>query len=223
MAYLVNLQLTEYGETEVFQQALVTARQEGSIPDVILFLEHQSVITVGRAGGIENLILSQKELNSRGIQVYRTGRGGNITYHGPGQLVIYPIINLTEHKCDLHWYVRRLEQAVINYLADHNIIGTTVQGRTGVWVGNEKIAAIGIAIRRWITYHGLALNVNTDLTNFNYIIPCGLKDYGVTSMECLLGKQISLKEVRYNLARHLDKLLSLNLTEISEMELKKLV
>jgi lipoyl(octanoyl) transferase len=165
-------------------------------------LEHPHVITLGRAGDASNILLDEGTLNSLSVEVHRTGRGGDVTYHGPGQLVGYPIINLRPDRCDVHRYVRDLEEVLIRSIADYGIEGARIKGLTGVWVGNVKIAAIGVRIARWVTSHGFALNVNTDLSYFSTIIPCGVRDKGVVSMSRLLGHDVPLTEVARVVARH---------------------
>ena len=160
-------------------------------------LEHPHVFTLGRGADSTNILADQQQLASNSVEVYETGRGGDVTYHGPGQLVGYPIINLKPDRCDVHRYVRDVEEVLIRTIASFGIVGTRIAGLTGVWVGNEKIGAIGVRIARWITSHGFALNVNTDLSYFNMIVPCGITDKGVTSLSLLLGRQIELQEVAH--------------------------
>jgi lipoyl(octanoyl) transferase len=161
----------------------------------LLLLEHPHVITLGRAGDQSHVLLDEATLTSLSIEVHHTGRGGDVTYHGPGQLVGYPILNLRPDRCDVHRYVRDLEEVLIRCLAEYGITGTRVEGLTGVWVGTEKVGAIGVRIARWITSHGFALNVNTDLSYFGAIIPCGIADRGVTSISRLAGRDIEIGKV----------------------------
>lgn len=161
----------------------------------LFLLEHPHVFTLGRAANRANILLNPHELEERGIEVHETGRGGDVTYHGPGQMVGYPIINLKPDRCDVHRYVRDIEEVLIRSIADFGIKGERIEGLTGVWIGNEKIAAIGVRIARWITSHGFALNVNTDLSYFQMIVPCGITDKGVTSMSKLLGRPVDIGEV----------------------------
>ena len=218
-AYLVKLELEEYQAVEHLQRQLLKLRKDGQIPDVVLLLEHKPVITVGKGGGMENVIASPDVLKAQGIDIYYPDRGGNITYHGPGQLVAYPILNLKDHKCDIHWYISRLEQTIIRLLASYNIDGNSVEGRRGVWIDNEKIAAIGVAISRWVTYHGLALNISTNLDHFNHIVPCGLTGFGVTSMKKQLGKEVNINGVRQKMIDQLKDLLDLEFQELSKDEI----
>ncbi len=190
----------DYGTALDLQQRLVAERKEGSIPDQLLLLEHPHVITLGRNGHAQNLLASEEILSRAGISFYPTDRGGDITYHGPGQLVGYPIMDLREWKRDVGAYVRGVEQAIIDTLADFGIAAGRIPKLTGVWVGERKIAAIGVHISRWVTSHGFALNVTTDLSYFQYIVPCGLTK-PVTSM-AQLGTRTDLPEVSRSLAAH---------------------
>ncbi len=162
----------------------------------LLVLEHPPVYTLGRVTDAANVLASDDELKAIGAEKFEIDRGGDVTFHGPGQLVAYPIIDLSLWKEDLHWFLRTLEESVIALLATYGIAGGRVEGRTGVWVGDEKVCAIGIKCTRWVTMHGLALNVNTDLTYFDRIVPCGIADKGVTSMRRILGREIAMGEVK---------------------------
>lgn len=190
-----------YDDGLALQKQLVAERQAGAAPDTLVLLEHPVTYTIGRSGGEQNLLVPEEGIRQAGGSVYRVDRGGDITYHGPGQLVGYPIIDLNEHYRDVHRYLRDLEEVVILTLKDHGIRGGIISGLSGVWVGREKVAALGVHVSRWVTSHGLALNVNTDLADFQRIVPCGIHDYGVTSMERLLGKTVPLEEVAVHLAR----------------------
>jgi lipoyl(octanoyl) transferase len=164
----------DYGEALELQRELAAARQQGGITDQLLLLEHPHTITMGRNGRMENLLASDAALESAGISFYPINRGGDVTYHGPGQLVGYPILDLREWKRDVGAYVRGIEQTIIDTVADYGIAAGRIAGLTGVWVNERKIAAIGVHIGRWVTSHGFALNVSTDLSYFQYIVPCGL-------------------------------------------------
>jgi len=183
----------EYGQALELQRELIGERQRCAIPDQLLLLEHPHVITLGRNGRMENLLASGDALASAGISFYPIDRGGDVTYHGPGQLVGYPILDLREWKRDVGAYVRAVEQTIVDTLADFGISAGRIQGLTGVWVDQRKIAAIGVHIGRWVTSHGFALNVSTDLSYFQYIVPCGLAK-PVTSM-AQLGARASLADV----------------------------
>ncbi len=189
-----------YGKAFELQQQLVAERKQGLIGDQLLLLEHPHVVTLGRNGHMENLLAAPEILSRAGISFYPTDRGGDITYHGPGQLVGYPILDLRDWKRDVVGYVRAVEQVVIDTLADFGIVAGRIPKLTGVWVEDRKIAAIGVHISRWVTSHGFALNVNTDLTYFQYIVPCGLTK-PVTSM-AQLGCAADLNEVARSLAGH---------------------
>ncbi|MFC1714149.1 lipoyl(octanoyl) transferase LipB [Candidatus Poribacteria bacterium] len=192
---LVKLGIVDYGPAHRLQERLVQEHIQGNGSNSLLLLQHNPVITIGRSGSRDNILASRSALAAAGIDIYEIERGGDVTYHGPGQLTGYPIINLRYFKKDVHWYLRQLEETIIKVLAEYSIIGTRMDGYTGVWVGNEKVAAIGVAIRRWITYHGFALNVHPDMSHFQMIRPCGITDKGVTSIERLLGHRVDMDGV----------------------------
>ncbi|GIW48228.1 MAG: octanoyltransferase [Deltaproteobacteria bacterium] len=171
----------------------------------LLLVEHTPVITVGRFGNQGNILASKEEIEKKGVRVYRIERGGDVTYHGPGQLVGYPIINLRDFGLGVKTYVYLLEKTIMDALKDFGIEGYIVEEYPGVWVGDEKIAAIGIYVRNWVTMHGFALNVNTDLEHFSFIVPCGIPDKGVTSMKKILGKEIPLRDVALSLIKWFEK------------------
>ena len=172
------------------QYALAERRQRGEIPDTLLLLEHLPVITLGRGSREEDLLTDEEALRVRGIAVERVDRGGEVSYHAPGQIVGYPILDLRQHGQDLHRYLRDLEEVIIRVLAAYDLPGERVPGRTGVWVGDRKIAAIGIKVSRWVSMHGWALNVTTDLTPFRKdFVPCGIRDRDVTSLAEILGER----------------------------------
>jgi lipoyl(octanoyl) transferase len=192
-----RLGVVEYEEALALQQRLVEDRKAGRISDQLLLLEHPAVITLGvRARSDRSHVIATPEaLSARGVGVFETGRGGDVTYHGPGQLVGYPIIDLRPDRCDVHRYVRDLEEVLIRAVAAFGISATRIRGLTGIWVGDAKLAAIGVRISRWVTSHGFALNVNTQLSDFDLIVPCGISDKSVTSMERLLGRSLAMDEV----------------------------
>jgi len=219
----IDLGLIGYTDAYALQKRLVAARKVGAIEDVLLLCEHPHVITQGRNGKREHLLVSEHVLRQKGVEYYETSRGGDITYHGPGQLVGYPILNLGAIRRDVVWYVRTLEEAMIRATAEFGIAAERVAGKTGIWVraGNteEKLAAIGVHISRWITSHGFAYNVSTDLRNFDLIVPCGIADRKATSLEKLLGRSVEPKEVAPKIAKHLGELLGLEMKESSRNEL----
>ena len=179
------------------QAQLVEDRKAGRIPDQLLLLEHPPVITLGvrTRSDRSNVLVSAEALAEQGVDLFETGRGGDVTYHGPGQLVGYPILDLKPDRCDVHRYVRDLEEVLIRAAADFGIVSTRIPGLTGIWVGDQKLAAIGVRISRWVTSHGFALNVSTDLSPFGLIVPCGIADKGVTSMERVLHRPVDMDEV----------------------------
>jgi lipoyl(octanoyl) transferase len=192
-----------YAEGLALQEQLVAERQRGAIPDTLLLLEHDPVFTLGRNARRENLLLPEAELRARGFELFESGRGGDVTYHGPGQIVGYPILDLGPDRRDVHRYVRDLEETMIRSCAEFGVAAGRVAGRTGCWVGNEKIGAIGVRIARWVTSHGFAFNVAGDLRPFSLIVPCGIRDAGVTSLSRLLRREVAPTGVAAALARQL--------------------
>jgi len=199
-----HLGTVPYGEALDMQNVLAAERRHGRIGDLLLLLQHPHVLTLGARGdgGRSHILATPARLSELGVAVFETGRGGDVTYHGPGQLVGYPILDLQPDRCDVHKYVRNVEDVLIRTVADYGIQAGRIAGLTGVWVGHEKIAAIGIRISRWITSHGFAFNVSTDLDYFRLIVPCGIGDRGVTSLEKLLGHHVDFAEVERRVARH---------------------
>lgn len=184
----------------------------------LLWVEHPPVFTLGKRGKIEHLLVDKKALAEKGIEFYQTNRGGDITFHGPGQLVVYPIFDLDNFFTDIHKYLRFLEEAVIDTLKEYGLNGSRSQGETGVWldVGTpfaRKICAMGVRASRWVTMHGLAFNINTDLSYFDHIVPCGIQGKGVTSLSKELGREISLEKVKEKLKTHLGRLFEADCTE----------
>ncbi|NLN17152.1 MAG: lipoyl(octanoyl) transferase LipB [Firmicutes bacterium] len=193
--WVLSLGQEDYLTVYRLQRALVEARREGLVPDVLILVEHPPVFTLGRAGGEKNILVGKEALVKEGIEVFPVERGGDVTYHGPGQLVGYPIMDLKEQGRDLHLLLRGYEEVFIRLLADYGIVGSRIKGLTGVWVGEEKILSIGIAVRRWVSYHGFAFNIDPNLDHFRLINPCGL-DIGMTSLARLLGRPVSRGEVQ---------------------------
>jgi lipoyl(octanoyl) transferase len=201
-----------YAEGLELQARLVADRQSGRVDDTLLLLEHDPVFTLGRNARAENVLHSDEALRARGFDVFETGRGGDVTYHGPGQVVGYPILHLAPDRCDVHRYVRDLEEVLIRTCADYGVEARRVQGMTGAWVGDDKIGAIGVRIARWVTSHGFALNVTTDLTPFDLIVPCGIRGRGVTSLARVIDRDVPLGDVAEALARHLAAVLGRRIT-----------
>jgi len=185
-----------YTDALEIQLKLLEKRKNNEIPDTLLLLEHPHTITTGKRGNLDNLLLSKNALEKNNIHFEVIGRGGDVTYHGPGQLVGYPIIDLKNYSCDVHKYLRNLEQTIIDTLDKFGIVGRRIDGVTGVWVKRSKIASIGIGIKRWITYHGFALNINTNMSYFDMMIPCGIENVQMTSIEKLLKKNEKIDRKR---------------------------
>lgn len=199
---------TRYEPARLAQEALVARHLAGEIGDTLVFTEHDPVFTVGlRAGAETHLVWDAARLASEGVEVVKTNRGGDITYHGPGQLVGYPIVSLAARK-DLHAYLRFLEQVLINAVGSLGLVATRRPGLTGIWIGSRKVAALGVAVRRWVTYHGFALNVNAHLPHFAGIVPCGIAatDGTVTSLHTELGHPVDLAEVKALVAQEFQTL-----------------
>jgi lipoyl(octanoyl) transferase len=192
-----RLGLLPYGEALELQAQLVEDRKAGRIPDQLLLLEHPPVITLGVKARKDrsNVLATPEALTAAGVELFETGRGGDVTYHGPGQLVGYPILDLRPDRCDVHRYVRDLEAALMLAAATFGVTSGRLEGLTGTWVGTKKLAAIGVRISRWVTSHGFALNVATNLSHFDLIVPCGIVDKGVTSLERLTGSRLAMDRV----------------------------
>lgn len=191
-----RLGLVPYGDALELQAERVRQRRAGEIGDTLLLLEHPHVITLGTNTHAENILITPEERAERGVELFDAGRGGDVTYHGPGQLVGYPILDLKPDRCDLHRYLRDIEEALISVLGDFGLKAGRKEGMTGVWVGGRKLAAIGVRVSSgWITSHGFALNVSTDLSYFGAIVPCGIQEYGVGSLETELGRKMEMAEV----------------------------
>jgi lipoyl(octanoyl) transferase len=214
---IADLGLISYADALALQQRLAAARKAEAIEDVLLLCEHPHVITLGRNAKPENLLVSEHVLRQKGVELHATNRGGDITYHGPGQIVGYPILNLGAIKRDVGWYVRTLEETMIRATADFGLAAFRVPGKTGIWVHpvkgrdntEEKLAAIGVHLSRWVTSHGFAYNVSTDLRYFDLIVPCGIAGRKATSLEKLLSRNVGLNEVKPRLEYHFAELFSL--------------
>lgn len=242
---VVDLGLVEYGAAWELQKRVVEARKADAVSDVLLLCEHPHVITLGRSGKIANLRAPNHLLRQMGVSFFETNRGGDITYHGPGQLVGYPILNLNEIRRDVAWYVRSLEEAMIRVTTEFGISSRPVPGRTGVWVdqpdsranntavkesdkvqedkAEEKLAAIGVHLSRWVTSHGFAYNVSTDLRYFDLIVPCGIADKRATSLEKLLARRVEVKEVAPRITKHLGEIFGLEPCASTFHDLEKLL
>ena len=179
-------------------------------PDTLLLVEHPPVLTLGASFHSENLLFTREQIEARGVQVHETDRGGDVTYHGPGQLVMYPIFDVSRHGKDLHQWLRDLEETQIQLLAGLGIEARRFAPHTGAWVGEEKVAAIGVKIRKWVSLHGIALNCSNDLKEFGLIVPCGISNYGVTSVSQLLGRVFSVEEAKPLATRAFESVFGLN-------------
>jgi lipoyl(octanoyl) transferase len=213
LLHVEQLGLVDYASALELQKEKVAQRKAGAIPDTLLLVEHPHVYTLGRNARPENMLVSAEFLASRGAQVFRTDRGGDVTYHGPGQLVGYPILDLTQHRRDISWYMRSLEEIFIRTARDFGIESGRSTGAAGVWVGNDKLVAMGVHLSRWVTSHGFALNVNTDLSYFEWIVPCGLQGKGVTSLARLLGRMIEMDEIVERVVGHFGVVFGLEVVE----------
>ena len=202
MCVVFKLGLMEYQEAYKLQRTLQFQRVEGEISDVLLLLEHPPTITIGKSGTLDNVLVSGDKLFQQGISLFFIDRGGDVTFHGPGQLVGYPIVNLGQSGKDLHRYVNDLEEVMLRTLRDFSIDGVRDECHPGVWVNEEEIAAIGLSIRRWVSMHGFALNINIDLRHFSFINPCGFSDRRATSMSKILGSDVPIGEVTKSLIFH---------------------
>jgi lipoyl(octanoyl) transferase len=228
--YIVDLGLIGYAEAWELQKRLVAARKTGAMEDVLLLCEHPHVITLGRNGKHEHLLASEQVLRQKGVEFLSSDRGGDITYHGPGQLVGYPILNLSAIRKDVVWYVRMLEEVMIRATAEFGISAQRVTGKTGIWVRGtsdsnvpaateEKLGAIGVHISRWITSHGFAYNLSTDLRYFDLIVPCGITGRKATSLEKILGRAVTRKEVVQPVVRNFGEVFGLEMRETSREDL----
>lgn len=224
---VVDLGLISYASACELQQRVVGARKRGEISDVLLLCQHPHVITLGRNGKTANLRANDRLLAQMNVEFHESDRGGDITYHGPGQLVGYPIIDLTEHRRDVRWYVQMLEEMMIRTSSEFGIVARRVEGRHGLWVDTavsqeEKLAAIGVHLSRWVTSHGFAYNVSTDLRYFDLIVPCGIPGKRATSLERLLNHAVSLDEVKPKLTTHFGDIFNREIISMSRSQLAAL-
>jgi lipoate-protein ligase B len=221
--YCVELEVCSYDEIFRLQETLNRARQQGIVPDTLLLLEHQPCFTVGRKkGGLNHLLVNQGVLDEHHIKVFESNRGGDITYHGPGQLICYPIIALTGQHKDVHAFANKMEELLIRTLASFGILAMRKKEYPGVWVGDQKIGAIGIAIRKWVTMHGVSLNVCPNLTHFSFIVPCGITSLGVTSMAQIL-ETVDSKAVRSQLRKQFEELFEIKTELVTVDRIKEMV
>jgi lipoyl(octanoyl) transferase len=221
--WVVDLGLIAYGPACELQRELVEARKAEAIPDVLLFCEHPHVITLGRNGRREHLRAGDRALAQMNVEFSATDRGGDITYHGPGQIVGYPILNLSDHRRDIRWYVEQLEEVMIRASADFGVAAKRLEGAHGVWVdgpsGEEKLGALGVHLSRWVTSHGFAYNVSTELRYFDLIVPCGIAGKRATSLERVLGRPVSREEARERLMARFADVLGCELETVAREDL----
>lgn len=225
---VVELGLAPYAAACELQRRLVVARKADAVPDVLLLCEHPHVITLGRNAKRQHLLASSHLLRQMNVELHETNRGGDITYHGPGQLVGYPVLNLAGIRRDVGWYVRRLEETMIRAAADFRIDARRVEGKTGVWVtgpggAEEKIGAIGVHISRWVTSHGFAYNVSTDLRYFDLIVPCGIANRRATSLEKMLGRTVKMEDVAPRMRQRFGEVFGLEMRAASRGVLEEML
>ncbi len=219
--YVVDFGLTDFGSLWQVQKEINSFKQKNKCADLLIFTEHKNVYTLGRGGNRDHLLINEEEMNGKGIEYYEIDRGGDLTYHGPGQLVCYPIFDLNNYYPDTHKYLRDLEEVIIRTLKSYGIESGRDEQYTGVWIGDEKICSIGIKVSRWITMHGLAFNVNNELGYFEKIIPCGIFHKGMTSMKKLLGKEQDMNEVRERVIKSFEEVFGITSTEIGTGDLSR--
>jgi lipoyl(octanoyl) transferase len=225
--WVIHQGLIPYGPACELQRQLVQARKARAIPDVLLLCEHPHVITLGRNGTRDHLHAGDALLKQMNVEFHTSDRGGDITYHGPGQIVGYPILDLTEHRRDIGWYVQKLEEVMVGASADFGIVAKRVEGQHGVWIdtpnGEEKLGALGVHLSRWVTSHGFAYNVSTDLRYFDLIVPCGIAGKRVTSVERALGRAVSMNVARERLIEHFASIFDRESRKISGIELEQIL
>jgi len=209
--YVIDIDLIEYRRTWDFQREVVAAKVKSDLPDILILVEHNPVITLGRRGNRQHILASPEVLTAEGIQIYHVERGGEVTYHGPGQIVGYPILNLRNWHRDVSWYLFNLEEVLIRTLGDFGIEGMRNRLNRGVWVRDSKIGSIGVAITRWVTYHGFSLNVSPNMDHYSLITPCGLEGIEITSLRKLLGKEPDHRRVRSSISRHFQQVFEMEL------------
>ncbi len=221
---VVALGLIDYTDALEIQRKLIKLRQDGKIKDTMLLLEHPPVITLGRRALEANILMPKEFFKTRGIDICEIERGGDVTYHGPGQLVGYPILNLNDYGRDVRQFVSNIEEIFIRLLSsEYGIDAGRNLEHTGVWVGDEKITAIGFAVKKWVTMHGFAFNVNTDMSHFNWIVPCGIKDKGVTSLQSLVDKNIDMNEIIEKVIYYFEDVLDVKAVRVQFDEIKEIL
>jgi lipoate-protein ligase B len=215
----VDMGLVPYGQALELQHRLVAAQKNGAGGDALLLLQHPAVLTLGRRANAGNIIATQAELARERIEIFNVERGGDVTYHGPGQLVGYPIFNLRHFRKDVSWFVESMAEVLVRTLAEYGVHGQYRRDMPGVWVGDNKIVAIGVRIESWITYHGFAFNVNTDMRHWQLIVPCGIADKGVTSLSDVLGHTVTTDDVVPVVARYFGEVFGVEMTQRQLAEL----
>jgi lipoate-protein ligase B len=218
--YVIDIDLIDYRTAWDFQREVVAAKVKSNLPDILILLEHNPVITLGRRGNRQHILASPEVLTAEEIQIYHVERGGEVTYHGPGQIVGYPILSLRNWHRDVSWYLFNLEEVLIRTLGDFGIEGTRNRLNRGVWVGDSKIGSIGVAITRWVTYHGFSLNVSPNMDHYSLITPCGLEGIEIISLRELLGKELDHRRVRGSLSRHFQQVFEMELEGMDMEDLK---
>ncbi|MGE4555525.1 MAG: lipoyl(octanoyl) transferase LipB [Desulfovibrionaceae bacterium] len=211
VAYLLSLDQCDYKDALELQQRIQRKRQEGAIPDVVIMLQHKPCVTIGSSGGDDHILVDPAVLERHGVAVHKTDRGGDVTYHGPGQLVCYSIMALDGAWRDLHRYARSLEEVMIRTVAAFGVSAGRKKEYPGVWVGDRKIGAMGVSVRKWVAMHGISLNVCPDMEHFSFIVPCGIEAYGVTSMAETLGRNLDIADVRAEMQRQFAAVFQKNL------------
>ena len=218
--YVIDIDLIEYRRTWDFQREVVAAKVKSNLPDILILVEHAPVITLGRRGNRQHILASPEVLTAEGIQIYHVERGGEVTYHGPGQIVGYPILNLRNWRRDISWYISSLEEVLIRTLGDFGIEGGRNRLNRGVWVRDSKVGSIGVAITRWVTYHGFSLNVSPNMDHYSLITPCGLEGTEIISLKELLGKEPDQRRVRDSISRHFQGVFEMKLEGMDMDDLK---
>jgi lipoate-protein ligase B len=214
---VIRLGLVDYNAAYSMQKELVAKRIRGEIPDTLILLEHEPVFTIGRSGGLGNILINEEGRLREKIALYEVDRGGDVTYHGPGQLVGYPILDLNGYGRDIHKFLRLLEEVIIRVLDEYGLKALRLQGLTGVWVGQKKIASIGVGVRKWVSFHGFSLNIAPFMRHFSLINPCGLGDGKMTSMKELLGREVSIEDVLEKAVKNFSEVFNVSLKPHSNL------